>query len=289
MTSPRPAPSAASDAATTQAPAPRRTRDGAVIIGPTLWARARDGLLIGLPLISLVLCTFPGAALQQWRRAQIRAGHDGWLVDLLAPAWMQLLLGFLLLWLLLGAWGVLALAFTRRVVLLEEGTGALQLLAGPRVRGRAHLRDVVFAIGEPAPGGMGLIGLRLDGDRDPAAGESGPSLPRPMLQSGDPEQSVGEELRRWSLPSVGWDDASFDGLRVLQAAAGLLPAPPRGILLEDERRARRMEVNRELASRLGMPWRDQYARDESAFQAEFDRVRRVLGGLEPPRDGDPEP
>ena len=30
-------------------------------------------------------------------------------------------------------------------------------------------------------------------------------------------------------------------------------------------------------------------RDEDAFQAEFDRVRRVLGGREGPRDGDPRP
>lgn len=278
---------------------PRRTRDGAVIIGPTLWARARDGLLIGLPLISLVLCTFPGAALQQWRRAQIRAGHDGWLVDLLAPAWMQLLLGFLLLWLLLGACGVLALALTRRVVLLEEDTGRLRLLAGPRVRDRAQLRDVVFAIGEPTPNGMGLIGLRPGAATDPAAGEGRHAVDRRGAIDAsqdartDDESEAGmapqDELRRWSLPAVGWDDASFDGLRVLQAAAGLRPAPSRGILLATERRARRTEVNRELASRLGMPWREHYARDESAFQAEFDRVRRVLGGKEPPRDGDPEP
>lgn len=101
-----------------------------------------------------------------------------------------------------------------------------------------------------------------------------------------PEQ---QEVRQWVVPEIGWDAASFDGLRVLQTAAGFRPAPPREVLVREERRGRVEAAHRELAARLGMPWREEYAHDEDAFQAEFDRVRRVLGGREGPRDGDPRP
>ena len=101
-----------------------------------------------------------------------------------------------------------------------------------------------------------------------------------------PEQ---QEVRQWVVPEIGWDAASFDGLRVLQAAAGFRPAPPREVLVREERRGRVEAAHRELAARLGMPWREEYAHDEAVFQAEFDRVRRVLGGREEPRDGDPRP
>lgn len=91
------------------------------------------------------------------------------------------------------------------------------------------------------------------------------------------------------IAEIGWDQESFDGLRVLQAAAGLVPAPSRDRLVHEARRARREQNNRELAARLGMPWQDRYAHDEAAFQAEFDRIRRVLGRKEPAREGDPRP
>ena len=42
-------------------------------------------------------------------------------------------------------------------------------------------------------------------------------------------------------------------------------------------------ANRELARRVGMPWREEYADDRAAFQRDFDRARRVLGGREPGR------
>lgn len=246
------------------APAPRRTGSGAVIVGPTVRARYVPGALIGLPLVSVLLSPFAGAGLQGWRSSRLRAGHDGLLEQLLAPAWTQLLLGALALWVLFALWALVPLLLTQRTVLLDEAQGTVALRRGPRIVERAPLSQVEHAVGEAERGGMALIGLTATGGDD-------------------------EPPRQWIVPEVGWDAASFDGLRALQAAAGLAPAPPRGALVWENRRIRRARAHRELAERLGMPWREEYAHDDAAFQAEFDRVRRVLGGKEPARDGDPSP
>ena len=243
-------------------PAPRRTRAGAVIVGPTVRARYLPGLLAGLPLLAAVLSPFAAAGLQQMRFSRLRAGHDGLLEQLLAPAWAQLVLGGVLLWLLFALWGLVPLLFTRRVVLLDEERGELTLRRGVRRAGTAAVSDVEFAIGEALRGGMAVIALRGEGDAP---------------------------QRQWLVPEIGWDAASFDGLRVLQAAAGLPPAPPRAVLVAQDREEHRLRTQRELAARLGMQWRAEYEHDGAAFQAEFDRVRRVLGGREEPREGDPRP
>lgn len=247
-----------------QEPAPRRTRDGAVIIGPTILARYRPGALIGLPLVSVLLSPFAAAGLQQWRAGRVRAGHDTLLEQLLAPAAMQLLLGAVLLWALFALWALVPLLLTHRVVHLDEAASTLVLRKGWRITDRARPADVDHAVGEPERGSMALIGLRGRG------------------QDGE------ETLRQWVVPEVGWDAASFDGLRVLQTAAGLRPAPPRSELVRENRRRRVAAGHHELADRLGMAWRPEYEHDEAAFRAEFDRVRRVLGGRESPRDGDPQ-
>lgn len=233
-----------------------------MIIGPTVMARYLPGALIGLPLVSLVLAPFGGAGLQQWRSSRLRSGHDGLLEQVLDPAWAQLLLGALLLWVLFALWALVPLVMTRRIVLFEESTGALSLRKGLRTVDRAALDEVDHAVGEPERSGLGMIGIRRKG---------------------------GEELRQWLVPALGWDGESFDGLRVLQAAAGLRPAPPRAELVRENRRVRIARGHHQLADRLGMPWRAEYEHDEAAFRTEFDRVRRVLGGKEPARKGDPRP
>lgn len=262
MTDPR------SDDSASPAPAPRRTRAGEVIVGPTVRARYQPAAMMGLPLVAVLLSTFAAAGIQQWRASRLLDGHDGPLEQLLAPAWVQLLLGALALWLLFSLWALVPVVLTHRVVLLDERTAMLTLRRGLRTAGRAPLSQVLYAAGDAERGGMAVIGLE-----DP---------------SGRPPGDDGSE-RRWVIPESGWDDAAFDGLRTLQAAAGLRTAPPRGVLVRENRRARRERSHRELAARLGMPWREEYAHDDAAFQAEFDRVRRVLGGREPRRDGDPEP
>lgn len=246
------------------APAPRRTRAGAVIVGPTVRARYTPGALIGLPLVSLLLSPFAGAGIQEWRRSRLRAGQDGLLEQLLDPAWVQLLLGALLLWVLFALWALVPLLLTQRVVLLDEDQESVALRKGLRTLQRAPLSQVDHAVGEAERGGMALIGIRRS-------------------------ESAGQSVQQWVIPEVGWDTASFDGLRTLQAAAGLRAAPPRTELVRENRRVRRARSHRELAERLGMPWREEYEHDDAAFQAEFDRVRRVLGGKEPAQDGDPQP
>ena len=249
------------------APQPRRTRRGAVIVGPSIGARYRPGALIGLPLISLVLSPFAGAGIQQWLAARTRTGHEGRLEQLLAPAWSQLLIGWLLLWALFALWAIVPMVLTHRAVRLDEMAGTLVLRRGLRITDRAEIAGVEYAVGEAERGSIALIGVR-------AAGPKG----------------VGsEQERRWVIPEVGWDDASFDGLRVLQSCVGVPPAPPRPVLVAEARRRRRAELHREYARRLGMPWKEEYAHDEDAFQAEFDRLRRVLGGKERARPGDPLP
>lgn len=246
--------------AAASAPAPRRTRSGQVVVGPTVRARYVPAALIGLPLIAVLLSTFAGAALQQWRATRLREGHDGLLEQLLAPAWAQLLLGAIVLWVLFSLWALVPLALTHRVVLFDERAQTLALRRGLRIADRAPLAAVRYVTGDAERGGLALIGLAEDGAE-----------------------------RLWTVPESGWDAAAFDGLRTLQAAAGLRPAPPRAVLVREHRRARRERSHRELAGRLGMPWKEEYGQDEAAFQAEFDRVRRVLGGKEQPREGDPRP
>lgn len=243
-------------------PAPRRTRSGEVLVGPSVRGRYLPGALIGLPLVSLLLSPFAGAGFQQWRISRLRDGHDGLLEQLLSPAWTQLLLGALALWALFALWALVPLLLTRTVVLLDEQSRTLRLRKGLRTRDRAALGEVEYAVGEAMRGSLGLIGVRAPGE---------------------------EQVRQWVVPEIGWDAASFDGMRVLQTAAGFRPAPPREVLVQEERRGRVEAAHRELAARLDMPWREEYAHDEVAFQAEFDRVRRVLGGREEPRDGDPRP
>lgn len=238
-------------------PMPRRLRSGAVVVGPTIGARFLPGALLGLPLISILLSPFAGAGIQELRRSRLAAGHHGALEELLGSSAVQLLLGALVLWVLFALWALVPLVATRQVVLLDEAAGRLTMRRGPRSLDLAPLADAVRAVGGPERGDSAEI--ILDGER------------------------------RWVVPGIGWDDRSFDGLRVLQAAAGLPVAPRRSQLVAEARHARRTALHREYAQRLGMPWREEYDRDEAAFQQEFDRVRRVLGGKEPPRPGDPMP
>lgn len=259
-------------------PSPRRTRGGAVIVGPTIRARYVPGALIGLPLVAVLLSPFAAAGLQQWRFGRLRAGHDALLEHLLAPAWVQLLVGALLLWALFALWGIVPLLLTHRVVHLDDAAGTLALRKGLRTVDRADLGQLDYAVGEAERGSIALIGIREAGRAadDPAA--------RSRARSGEEPR-----IRQWVVQEIGWDAASFDGLRALQTISGLRPAPPRGVLVRENRRQRIAGANHELADRLGMPWRPQYEHDERAFRDEFDRVRRVLGGKEQPRPGDPTP
>ncbi|MFC0675278.1 hypothetical protein [Brachybacterium hainanense] len=245
------------------APAPRRTRDGRVIIGPTVASRYRPGALIGLPLVAAVLAAFPAAGLEQWRAARIAAGDAGRLTELLQPMAVQLVLSWLGLWALLALWALVPLIATHRAALLDEAAGRLALRRGLRVRQDVPLAEVVYAVGEAERGYDALIGIGAPTAPDEAARE------------------------QWRIPHIGWDDPGFDGLRVLQAAAGLRPSPPRAELIAASRRGRREAAHREMAQRIGMIWRPEYGQDEERFQRDFDHARRVLGGKEPARPGDP--
>lgn len=238
-------------------PAPRRTRGGLVIIGPTVRSRCLPGVLIGLPLLCLLLCPLAAAGIDQWADARAAAGRTVPLSALLHDPWGQLLAGWLGLWALLALWALLPMLLAHRTALLDEEAGTLRLRRGLRTGAPEPVAAVVYAVGEAERGYDALIGL------------GAPTAPEELA------------ARRWRIPHIGWDDASFDGLRALQAAAGLRPAPPRAVLAAQARRRRRESAHREMAERIGMPWRPEYAHDEAAFQRDFDHARRVLGGKEP--------
>lgn len=243
------------------APSPRRTRDGLVLVGPSLRARYLPGALIGLPMVSLLLAPFAAAGLEQWRDARAAAGAGGPLVTLLEPMAVQMLLGWLLLWALLALWALVPMIATHRVVLLDEAAGTVRLRRGLRAGEPVPVSEVVYAVGEAERGYEALIGI------------------------GAPDRPEDQAARQWRVPNIGWDDAGFDGLRALQSAAGLRAAPPRPVLLAESRRLRRAGAHQEMAQRIGMPWREEYAHDDAAFQRDFDHARRVLGGKEPPAGG----
>ncbi|MCS6711368.1 hypothetical protein JSY14_04790 [Brachybacterium sp. EF45031] len=222
-------------------PTPRRTRAGAILVGPSWRARWVPFVALGAPILTLVVTPLSAAVLQQL------GVPEGW-------SW---LLGPLTVWALLAVWAALLLGLAVRVV-FEPTTRRLQRWRGPLRRDEVGIDRVVWAIGGPGRGDAARIGLEVPG-----------------------------EPVDWWVGSIGWDDAAFDGLRALQDAAHLPVDPPRSQLAARARALRRTDAHRAAAERVGMPWREEYAHDERAFLAEYDRVRRVLGGLEPALPGDP--
>ncbi|MDO5662908.1 MAG: hypothetical protein Q4G40_09445 [Brachybacterium sp.] len=248
---------------TTAPPAPRRTRDGRIIVGPSLGARYRPGATMGLPLVSALLSPVGAAGLSQIRGRMIRdadgyrpAGWRGTVVDLLGNTAIQLLAGALLLWALLALWAFVLMALTHTSVTLAEQTRLLHRRRGPfRSPETRAIRDLIAAEGTADRHDVAILSFTAE--------------------------------EAWMVEDIGWDRASFDGLRALQAAAGLTVAPPATVLRQISRHRRLAVIHREMAAQVGMPWRDEYDDDPEAFSAEFDHVRRVLGGLESPRIEEP--
>lgn len=263
-----------------RAPRPRLTRRGEVIIGPTVWARWRPAALLGLPLIALVLSPLASAGVQEWRRAQLRDHGPTAVTDLLSSSLVQIAVAAVGLWVLLALWALVPMGLTGRPVRVDGERGTLTRGRGLGRRAqRRDLRSVLWALGDPERDAQASIGLAVT-DAIPPVTEPGAIE---IDTSGDDDGTP--EPEEWLVPFIGWDDASFDGLRVLQEQAGLMPSPPRPVLLRQARRERRERVHRELAARIDMPWLEEYAQDPALFQRDFDHARRVLAGLEPDTKG----
>ena len=112
------------------APVPRRTRAGAVIVGPSLRARYVPAALIDLPMVAVLLSTFAAAGIQQWQTSRLLGGHDGPLEQLLAPAWVQLLLGAFALGVLFSLWALVPMILTHSVVRRPSKLASSQPLSG---------------------------------------------------------------------------------------------------------------------------------------------------------------
>lgn len=252
---------------TDRAPRPRTTRRGEIVVGPTIGARYGPGALLGLPIVSLVLTPLGAAGVQEALIGRARAGSDGARALLTGPA--PYLVAFAALWGLLALWALVPLVLAHTVVLLDPERGTVSRRRGlGRRRSSRPVTDVVWAVGEADRQAIGLIGLLAGGQAAARAAAEPPGGAEP-------------EVEQWRVPHVGWDAASFDGLRALQERAGLEAAPPRWVLLQRAHRARQLQAHRELADRVGMAWLPAYDDDPARFQRDFDHARRVLGGKEP--------
>lgn len=249
-------------------PAPRRTRRGQIIIGPSVASRWLPLALAGMPLVALVLSPLASAGLEQWRFARLLAHGPDAITDLLDPPLLSLLIAAVAVWILLALWALVPILATYRAVVLDPERRVIAprtardvlglRTSAARARAERPLGEIRRALADPERQGTGLVEL----DRPDAAGES-------------------EEPETWSIPHLGWDDAGFDGMRALQCAIGQPVAAPRRVLLAQARVLDRARSDREVAERLGMPWREEYARDHAAFRRDLDHARRVLGGKEP--------
>lgn len=252
---------------TDPAPRPRRTRRGEIVVGPTIGARYGPGALLGLPIVSLVLTPLGAAGVEEVLLGRARDG-SGWARALLTgPA--PYVLAFTALWALLALWALVPLVLAQKVVLLDPARGTVVRRRGlGRRRDHRPVGDVVWAVGEADRQAIALIGV-LPGGQEAA---------RTLAERPDGAEA---EVEQWQVPHVGWDAASFDGLRALQERAGLEPAPPRSVLLLRAHRVHQLQAHGELAERVGMEWLPAYDEDPARFQRDFDHARRVLGGKEP--------
>ena len=150
---PREEPARKPDGPVGDAPAPRRTRSGAVVVGPTAIARWLPLALVGLPIIALLLCPFAATGIAQWQQGRAAAGLDDLLTRSLGHGALQLLAGAIVLWILFALWALVPILATHKVALLDEDARTLTLRRGLRTAGTAPLGQVVYAVGEAEPAG----------------------------------------------------------------------------------------------------------------------------------------
>ena len=223
------------------APQPRRTRRGDIVIGPSVLSRLRPGLIWGVPLLALLLGAFAsGVMRRRWEQ-----------IDQL-PELLIWVLGVVVMGMVIALVAAVALILTHPTVVFDQSAGTLRRRRGLIRRGPTRqLADLQYAAGEAERSSFGLLGFA---------------------------QTEKHPAEQWVIPHLGWDDASFDGLRVLQAAARYPVAPPRPVAARAALAARVEHTDRELAARYEMPWKPEYA-DHDRFLADFDERRRELGGI----------
>ena len=260
-------------------PAPRRTRSGRGIVGASIGARYRPLALAGLPLLAIPLGMLAAAALRNWGYTHY---WDQPIAVPLTNPWIALPVAYLLTWALLAVWALVPIALTTTVAEVDESRRLIRRRAGLRTTPDRPLESVVWVVGDAERDGYASIGLAPADDVPGAmaAGEIDPADPSPAdpggpPPAGTPEQAVPEE---WHLPHVGWDARSFEGLRALQRAAHLPVAPPFAELRREHVRLRVAQADHAAASRLGMPWRDEYLHDHALFERDFDAARLARRG-----------
>lgn len=252
------APDPRSDASRPSTNAPRSRPDavrartdasGRIILGPTVLAHWRPAASMGLPLLAVPLSTMvaafaPGIRTLSW---ELSAHLPFWAAQLIefAAAWA-------VTWAVTALLALAVLALTNPHARFAPASGTVSLRPGPFARGqRVPLEQI----------------LRIDAD--PRRQGSTDIWYRPADAAAEPA--------RITVPFSGWDDASFDGIRALAAAASVGPVPgPRAQEMAALLRASRTRDNRAMARSLGMGWRPEW-QDPSAFEAALDDARRSAG------------
>lgn len=157
---------------------------------------------------------------------------------------LLLLAGAVVVYLLGALLGVVTLAGTRSAVIFDERDGTISQQRGFRRRSAPRpLSEIHYAVGDAEKNSVALIGFR--------------------------------EGEQWVIDHIAWDDASFDGLRVLQRAVDLPVAPARHELAAQALHARVLSTHQQLAERFGMTWQTEYEERET-FLSAFDEHRRAL-------------
>lgn len=215
--------------------APKRDRQGRIIIGPTLLARWQPAAAKGLPLIAFATAGVVSAFLP----ADWFAAFSGW-----PRLVLRTLAGWAVGWGIMSATALLLLGLTHESTRMDTAAGAV-LHRTLRRRRSVALADV--------------MAVHPDARRQGATAIVTPGATLYVPHTG------------WD--DAGFDGVRALQAE-LQPRLGVMPAPPRAecmrqILLADALRTRRV-----MARALSMPWREEYA-DRDVFEQALDAARRA--------------
>ncbi|WP_058234822.1 hypothetical protein [Devriesea agamarum] len=273
----------------------RRTRQGHVLVGPSFIARVAPALLIGVSTLALLLAPPVSSVWELLRRIGMVEGWV-WVPGVLGGPfenpWWQMIAAWIAIWVFFAIIVLLTMGARHRVIVLDPATGCIQLRGLIRTkfpRGNEEVvsaQDVICADADARARGSAIVTLCAPDAHPPYSDptsvpapshrEATPTpenLPRGYLASATVACAM-QNSTTWAVPHIGWDDASWNGLRMLQRMAGQPISPARRDILARDLAQLRCWGRYEGARQAGMPWLPEYESDAALFQADFDAWRR---------------